>query len=238
MAELNVIPIARIELSFASDPWPFARQRRAEIDAHFAERRRKNPKLWNGQVLMLRDHAISGEVFRGTCFAVDYASFLAWHDWNFPDDSVSDCFAQGALRAADGAFLLGVMAAHTANAGLIYFPSGTPDLDDVIGTSVDLDANMRREIAEETGLDTAELVAASTWHTILDGPRIAHFKMFQAKENAETLRARILAHLARDPQSELADIRIVRGPADLEPSTFPTTAAFVKYVWRRAAASA
>ena len=32
-----------------------------------------------------------------------------------------------------------------------------------------------------------------------------------------TLRARILEHLAREREPELADIRIVRGPADLDP---------------------
>src|SRR5476651_2231434 len=99
---------------------------------------------------MVRDHTIAGEVFRGTCFAVDYASFLAWRDWGFPDNSAKDCFAQGVLRSADGAFLLGVMAAHTANPGSIYFPCGTPDLSNVVGTSVDLEANVLREVLEET----------------------------------------------------------------------------------------
>ncbi len=45
----------------------------------------------------------------------------------------------GAVRASDGAFLLGVMGAHTANAGKIYFPAGTPDPDAMSsGETVDL----------------------------------------------------------------------------------------------------
>ena len=58
----------------------------------------------------------------------------------------------GALRASDGAYLLGVMGPQTVNAGKIYFPAGVPDLDDIVGDRVDLARNVRREVAEETGL--------------------------------------------------------------------------------------
>ena len=37
-------------------------------------------------------------------------------------------------------------------------------------------------------------------------------KVLNAREPAEALRRRILGHLASQPQPELADIRIVRGP--------------------------
>ena len=60
-------------------------------------------------------------------FETDFAAFLAWRDWGFPDESVFNGFGMGALRCTDGAYVLGEMGAHTANAGRIYFPSGTPD---------------------------------------------------------------------------------------------------------------
>ncbi|MFX5960907.1 hypothetical protein ABTE72_19340, partial [Acinetobacter baumannii] len=83
----------------------------------------------------------AGERFSARYFDVDFASFLAWRDWGFPDRDVFNGFGMGALRAADGAFVLGEMGGHTATAGRVYFPSGTPDLDDVRDGRLDIPAS-------------------------------------------------------------------------------------------------
>ncbi len=124
---MDIVPLERIDFRFAPRPWPFAEARRKEIADHFREAQAAQPALWNGRVLLLHDHAIADGMMTGSYFETDFASFLAWRDWGFIDTSVSNAFPQAALKAADGAFLLGVMAAHTANPGHIYFPSGTPD---------------------------------------------------------------------------------------------------------------
>ena len=82
--------------------------------------------MWNGRVLLLRRGEIAGGVLSGAYSEVDFASFIAWRDWGFPDKSVRNCFAMAALRSADGAFLLGEMGAHTATAGQIYFRPARP----------------------------------------------------------------------------------------------------------------
>jgi hypothetical protein len=56
-------------------------------------------------------------------------------------------------------------------------------------------------------------------------------KVLHALETATVLRARILAHLAQEAQPELADIRIVRGPADLDPVVPPYVTAFLTAAW-------
>jgi 8-oxo-dGTP pyrophosphatase MutT (NUDIX family) len=124
------------------------------------------------------------------------------------------------------------MAAHTASAGRVYFPAGAPDPRDVIDGSVDFEGSIRREIAEETGLTYREFVVAPLWHTVIDGPVIGHFKVLSLNQNAQSARERILIHLASDPTPELADIRIARGPADLDEKVPRVTAAFLKSVWR------
>jgi 8-oxo-dGTP pyrophosphatase MutT (NUDIX family) len=233
MSDIAIVPIERLDIVLAPRPWAFADERRAEIDAYFAGRKRAQPALWNGRVLLLHQHAMAGGVFRGQCLETDFASFLAWRDWGCPPAAIANVFAMGALRAADGAFLLGVLGSHTANAGRIYFPAGTPDPDDVLRDAVDLDRSVWREVTEETGLERADVETEPGWTAVLAGPRIALMKRMQAPLDAEALRARILAHLARHQPSELSDIRIVRGPADLDAKIPSFVTAFLMHAWRQ-----
>ena len=48
---------------------------------------------------------------------------------------------------------------------------------------------------------------------------------------AAVLRQRILGFLRAEAEPELADIRIVRGPADLDPMMPPFVRAFLAHVW-------
>src|SRR6266853_2578532 len=144
--------VTTLDLPLVPWSWPFAEQRRAEIDAHFAGAQRAKPKIWNGRVLLGRNPVSTENRFTASYFEADFASFLAWRDGGFADKSVFNGFGMGALRCSDGAFVLGEMAAHTANAGRIYFPSGTPDLDDIANGAVDLAGSVAREVEEETGL--------------------------------------------------------------------------------------
>jgi hypothetical protein len=157
---------------------------------------------------------------------------MAWRDWNFPDTSVRNCFAMGAIRSADGAYLLGVMGTHTANAGRIYFPAGVPDPSDVEGDVVDLAANVAREVAEETGLTSAHVTAEPGWSAVFTGARIALMQLLQAREAAVELRARILDHIAREAKPELTDIRIVRSRADFDPMMPTFVTAYLEHVLR------
>lgn len=221
-----------LDTGYERRSWSFADRRAQEINAHFGALKLENPAVWNGRVLMLGKFSITDMIFHGSYFSVDYASFLAWRDWGFPDPDVHDCFAMGAVRASDGAFLLGVMAPSTANPGLIYFPCGTPDYDDIVSGKVDLEGNIKRELAEETGLDVAEFQPHPGWVTVLAGPWIANMKLLQACEEASVLRSRILDHLARQSRPELADIRIISGPANLDPMMPPHVIAYLQYMWQ------
>jgi 8-oxo-dGTP pyrophosphatase MutT (NUDIX family) len=231
MSESSIVAIDELELSFAPQAWSFADQRRVEIDAYFASRRRKTPELWNGRVLLLSRCVLGERRLSGSFFETDFASFLAWREWGCPDRTVVNCFGMGALRAADGAFIVGVMAAHTANAGRIYFPAGTPDPDDIRGSIVDLEQNVVREVAEETGLTSKNFILRFGWVAVVEGSRIALFKILDADVAAVELRAHILDHLTRETKPEFTDIRILRGRDDLDPNMPSFVRAFLDWTW-------
>lgn len=212
----SVVHVDRLDLTFAQKSWAFARERRAEIDAWFAARRRDNPALWSGRVLLLHDHALADGVFSGRFLETDFASFAAWRAWGGPAAAVHNCFGAAAILATDGAFLLGIMGPHTINSGRIYFPCGTPDPSDLAEGRVDLDLSVRRELKEETGFDVAEFTAEPGWTSVFDGSLIANIKVLRSRDSAAALRQRALEHLGREPQPELADIRIVRSPAGFD----------------------
>jgi 8-oxo-dGTP pyrophosphatase MutT (NUDIX family) len=213
----SVCELSRLDLVYAPQPWPFAVERRTEIDAHFEHARRERAGIWNGQILMMHRHRLDDGVLKGAFLQTDYASFMAWRDWGFPETGVINCFSMAALRASDGGWIMGVMGPQTSASGKIYFPAGTPDPGDVVNGMVDLAGSVIREVAEETGLGAGDFVERDGWHCVVDGPRIALMKVLQAHDPAQMLRQRILEYLARETAPELADIRIVRSRRDFDP---------------------
>ena len=55
---VEIVPVERVEITVAPWQWEFAVKRRAEIDAHFAVRSERQPALWNGRVILLKDYRI------------------------------------------------------------------------------------------------------------------------------------------------------------------------------------
>jgi 8-oxo-dGTP pyrophosphatase MutT (NUDIX family) len=227
LPSLPVRRVAALEIAFEDWRWEFAQQRRAEIDGHFAELKARKPGLFNGTILLARHVRFEADALHATCFATDYASFLAWRDWGFPDAAITNLFGMGALRGSDGGFLLGEMGPHTANAGRVYFPAGMLDNSDIAGDRVDLARNIAREIHEETGLSDADYAALPGWICIEAGRRLAIIAVFQAEQTAAMLARRIGAHIAADPDSELSAVHLVRSSADMTPGIPDFIAAFL-----------
>ena len=205
---------------FVDHAWAFPRAHDAAIAAHWQARIARSPGLFDGTVLLSCAHAIVDGVAHLDLFATRYSTFTYYRHVRHADPQVRNAFAAIVPWTADGAVLLGAMGAHTANAGQLYFPCGTPDLDDVRGTAVDLAGSAARELAEETGL--ALPAGAGTAWILLEGEnQLAFLRPLRFPEPAAVIAARIADHLRSEAEPELAGIAVVRSAAEIDPARMP-----------------
>lgn len=218
----DILHVDALDCRIVSYDWIFAREHRADIDAHWQKLKAANPALYDGRVFLINNWAIDdtrqGRVLRSSHFETSFSSFIAWRDFGFPDPAIANCFAAAALCAIDNGYVLGEMNTHTANAGKIYFPAGTPDPSDDAGGYLDLEASVLRELAEETGLAPPDVILQPGWTLVDDGPRLACLKPISCREPAAEMAQRIGAFLARDARPEFARIHCVHTRSQLAPA--------------------
>jgi 8-oxo-dGTP pyrophosphatase MutT (NUDIX family) len=219
--EITFAQVHNIESVYRQRVWAFARERAAEIDAHWASLRAQKPSLFDGRVLLMDAWRIEDGVFHTQHFSADFRAFVSLRDFGFPDADVRNCFAAAALVSSDGAYVLGQMGAHTANAGRIYFPCGTPDMDDVRRSTVDLEGSVLRELEEETGLRPDEVSVDPGWLLVFEGPRVACMKIVRSSLPADALTSRIDNFLRNQKEPEFVALHVVRDLADLKPDAMP-----------------
>jgi hypothetical protein len=132
---------------------------------------------------MRHNAEISNRVLRGGCFTTEFANFLAWRDWNYPDPTVRDFFAAAGLCSADGAYLVVEMGPHTSRPGLCYLPCGTPEPADLDKNGVlDIAVNLQRELREEAGIELRQLEAEPGWTLVHDRGIFALIKRLTAQQ--------------------------------------------------------
>ncbi|SCM72352.1 Acetyltransferase, GNAT family (fragment) [uncultured Pleomorphomonas sp.] len=213
--------ITDVRLRLRPGAWPIADGLRPKIEAHWATCLAANPHLWNGRVLgtiapgepggiAVGDGVLTGEAVEG-----DFASFLAWRDWGFPEIGIRNLFGSALVLSSDGALILGVMGATTANAGRIYPPGGSLEPADVDADgNVDVVASIERELREETGLIAAEAVMEGMI-AAFDGPRVSVGRVFRFAMKADDLVATVMAELDRQAERELERVVAFRSIAEL-----------------------
>ena len=207
--------------------------RDADIAAHWAEALRRKPRMFDGRVMLMHRGGVETDpdgrrVFRGAYLEAAFSAFLFWRDAGLPSAGVRNGFGMACLCSSDGAFVLGEMGRHTANAGAIYFASGTPDPSDLCDGRVDIEGSVRRELAEETGLDPASLAFDPGMTLVMDPARVGFMKRVRSPDPAEALVARIAGFLARDPEPELARMHVIRTAAEIGPAVQVSAAAYLR----------
>ena len=231
----EIVDVDAVDCLFEPRPWPFAEERAGDIAAHWADALRRKPKMFDGRVLLMHRGAVETgpdgrRVFRGAYLETSFSAFLFWRDIGLPPAGVRNGFGMACLSSSDGAFVLGEMGQHTANAGAIYFASGTPDPGDVRDGRVDIEGSIGRELREETGLEASAVAFDPGMTLVMDACRVGFMKRVRSGETADALVARIHAFLARDPEPELARMHAIRSVGEIGPAVQVTAAAYLRAV--------
>jgi len=175
-----------------------------------------NPSFYDGQVFVLRDVWQSGSSIAGTLSLERFSAFLYWRDGLTNDRITYDGFCTALIRSEEGHVMAVRASAGTLNAGRVYLPGGFIDARDALpdGT-VDLDVSVTRELAEETGLDTALLHRQPGYIVARSGQHCCFCIVFRAPFGSEDLRALMLRGAQEDKDGELSDIIAIKNIGDL-----------------------
>jgi 8-oxo-dGTP pyrophosphatase MutT (NUDIX family) len=227
---LTPVVITALDLRLHSGSWSFAEAEKSRIAEHWRKLADANPRIWNGDVLICAGAEVANSVLTGRFIKTDYASFVAWRDWGWPDKTVCNVFGSAIVHTADNALLYGRMASHTLNAGKIYPPGGSLEMKDVATDGrVDVMGSLIRELMEETGLDAADAERGELL-AVFDGPRLSVAQVFRFAQPAEVLAEEVRRYLHDGHEDELSDIEIVRASSQFD-STMPAYAvALARYL--------
>ncbi len=218
----NLCHLYEVDAKIVPWEWPWATENHVAIEQFWKQALAEKPKMFNGRVLLAHNWQQYADRVEATYFETDFASFLCWLKTGCPDKTVANGFSLAALRSADGAYICGIMGEHTANAGKIYFPGGTPDPSDIVsGGKVDFLGSALRELEEEAGLTPDKFDISDGWFILPYWPFIAYLKPLQLKETAEDIVQRLTANLAQQQEPELAGFKIIRNAQDAENERIP-----------------
>lgn len=202
----NLYQINSLDLRLEQRDWTFAVQQRKAIDAHWRQIADRNPALWNGRILMCsRCEILNGQLI-GQFFETDFASFVAWRDWDWPDRDVYNCFGSAAILSSDGAVLMGRMSEHTLNAGMVYPPGGSLEPRDLQENGeVDLLGSIAKELTEETGLSVQDAQSAGLI-AVFDEQRLSIAQGLRFAMNADEIRNTAQKHWRTQQWPELDEL--------------------------------
>jgi len=220
--------VTEAEISLSDHCWSFVQVHATQIEAYWHRRTAEQPKLFNGDILLLHNWSCVNGRFHGQCLITEFKSFLYWRDHKRPDGAVTDFFPAAALHSQEDWLLVGRMGHDHSSPGRIYLPCGALHTDDVYDGKVDLDGNILREIREETGLalDRTELGPPIL---ILDGAgRLVYVRPVKLQRPAVQIVKEIQSYLGHATEPELSEIIVVKGVADISETMPSFTVAYIE----------
>lgn len=211
-----ILPVERCILRLEPTAHPFETENRAAIAENWRRETAEKPALFDGPIILLSRLAWRDGTLEGICHPVRYSTFLLWRQRR-PVAGAQHIYAQAAPVGSDGALLAVRMGGHTANAGKVYFASGSFEPTEFPGGIADVEGNMAREVDEETGLALLSGQPAGPLHMMWRDSGVVLFRRYLFAETAIELAARVDAHVARDRDPEIDGAVVIANESSFPP---------------------
>ena len=213
----HIVRVSACDLRAIDRSWAFADRNAEAIDFHWDMRQVENPNFFDGRIRLLTDYSVETDTLRGVFLETGFKEFLYWREHGEPDAGVIDAFGSALIRSSDGAIVLGRQRPGNINTGVAYLPGGFIDPHDVgVDGCIDIAASTAREVLEETGLEPQSLTQEPGFLLTFHGNQLSIAVQYASPLPATHLREKIVAHLNSDPNSELADVVMVRGKSCIQ----------------------
>lgn len=230
----SIVPVSAIAVRLDPGRHPFEAANAEAIEANWQREVAVNSALFDGTIVLLAELAYVDGRLTGRCHAVRYATLLYWRKNRM--QGAEHAFAHAALVSSEGALVAIRMAGHTANPGRIYFAAGSFEPFDFRDGLVDVEANMAREVGEETGLDISATPHDPLYHLFSQNGATVIFRRCYLVETAEKIAARIADFVASEEQSEIDGAVIIRSGDNLPEGVMPYMKAIIDWHFAEAQA--
>ncbi|RCW86144.1 NUDIX hydrolase [Phyllobacterium bourgognense] len=231
--EKTVIPLNKAVIRIDSAPLEYGISNETAIAAGWVSATAANPAIFNGPFFMADEAGVADDAFQARYHRTRFATMMHWKadarnvkPWHI--------FAVGVIVSRDNKLIAGRMAASTSAAGRIYFPAGSFDEEDVSGDFIDIDANMHREVQEETGIKLSGAGRRDDQLFLVTASRsIALFRRHYFDMSGEALLEHIRGHIAAEVDSELDDITAISAAGEMGEATPWTFRTFADWHFRQ-----
>lgn len=214
-----ILPVDEIDVVLDPAQHPFERGREAAIAENWRHEVAAKPALFDGKVVLLSEFGYDRGRLFGRCHTVGYSTFMYWRKDRV--GTAAHAFAHPMLVTSDNALVAIRMAAHTVNAGRVYFAAGSFEPEDFPDGRVDAHGNMVREVLEETGLDISSVRRGARHHALATERGTVIFRRYFLDGTADETALRIREFVAGEAEPEIEEPVVIRDARDLPEGLMP-----------------
>jgi predicted NUDIX family phosphoesterase len=163
MKENKIVEVIKpIRLELLKEKFILPPEIQAKVDAYWEELSRKNAFFRRGEAFAITSTKEKEGVIKIEFALTDYAHYIYTRAVGMPEKyAFSNLHTSCVIETADAVLIFGRTGENTANVGIWQCVGGGLDHDDVRGSEIDLEHNIKKELREEVGIDVNEEKAVS-----------------------------------------------------------------------------